>query len=97
MHRYGFPVSPHHPIYKANNHTYSNSLNNNNKYFIKQPENSSKNNDNINSNINEAIFDFLGKKIYLDDLLILLLLLFLYEEGIQDEYLFIALILLLLN
>ena len=46
---------------------------------------------------NEALFEILGVKIYFDDLLLILILLFLYQEGIQDEYLFISLILLLLN
>ena len=46
---------------------------------------------------NEVVFEIFGVKIYFDDLLLILILLFLYQEGIQDEYLFISLILLLLN
>ena len=46
---------------------------------------------------NESLFEIFGFHIYFDDLLIILLLLFLYQEGIKDEYLFIALILLLLS
>ena len=49
------------------------------------------------SNINSPLFEILGVKIYFDDILIVLILLFLYQEGIQDEYLFISLILLLLS
>ncbi len=45
----------------------------------------------------EAIIEIFGLKIYFDDLLIICILLFLYQEGIHDEYLFIALILLLLS
>lgn len=48
-------------------------------------------------NSDEALFEIWGLQIFFDDLLIILLLLFLYQEGIQDEYLFIALILLLLS
>lgn len=46
---------------------------------------------------NNCLFEIFGFKIYFDDVLILCILLFLYKEGIQDEYLFIALILLLLS
>jgi len=45
----------------------------------------------------DVLFEILGLKIYFDDVLIICILLFLYQEGIQDEYLFIALILLLLS
>lgn len=46
---------------------------------------------------NEALFEIFGLKIFLDDLLIICILLFLYQEGIQDQYLFISLVLLLLS
>lgn len=45
----------------------------------------------------EPLFELFGIKIYFDDVLIICILLFLYEEGIKDQYLFISLILLLLN
>lgn len=45
----------------------------------------------------EPIFEILGIQLYLDDIIILGLLFFLYQEGVQDEMLFIALILLLLS
>lgn len=45
----------------------------------------------------DVLFEIFGLKIYFDDVLILCILLFLYQEGIQDQYLFIALILLLLS
>lgn len=47
--------------------------------------------------IEEPIFEILGIQLYLDDIIILGLLFFLYQEGVQDEMLFIALILLLLS
>ena len=45
----------------------------------------------------DVLFEIFGLKIYFDDLLIICILFFLYQEGVQDEYLFIALVLLLLS
>lgn len=49
------------------------------------------------SDIENPIFEILGIELYLDDIIILGLLFFLYQEGVQDEMLFISLILLLLS
>ena len=49
------------------------------------------------SDIEEPIFEILGIQLFLDDIIILGLLFFLYQEEVQDEMLFIALILLLLS
>lgn len=49
------------------------------------------------NDIEEPIFEILGIQLYLDDIIILGLLFFLYQEGVEDEMLFIALILLLLG
>lgn len=49
------------------------------------------------NDVEEPIFEILGIQLYLDDIIILGLLFFLYQEGVQDEMLFIALILLLLG
>lgn len=43
------------------------------------------------------LFDLFGLKIYIDDALIVCLLFFLYQEQVQDEGLFIVLVLLLLS
>lgn len=51
----------------------------------------------IFENIDSPIFEILGIQLYLDDIIILGLLFFLYQEGVQDEMLYIALILLLLS
>lgn len=55
---------------------------------------------NINNN-NEAeteeCFEIFGLKLHFDDLLIISLLFFLYQEDVKDTYLYIALILLLLS
>ena len=45
----------------------------------------------------EPIFEFMGIKLYLDDLLILGLLFILYTEGVEDEMLFLSLILLIIG
>lgn len=45
----------------------------------------------------EALFEILGIKLYFDDVLLICLIFFLYTEGVQDQYLFIVLILLLLS
>lgn len=51
----------------------------------------------IFQDIENPIFEVFGIQLYLDDIIILGLLFFLYQEGVQDEMLFIALILLLLG
>ncbi len=45
----------------------------------------------------EQFFDIFGIRLYFDDILILCLLFFLYQEEVQDQFLFIALLLLLLS
>lgn len=45
----------------------------------------------------ENFFDLLGIKLYNDDLLLIGLIFFLYKEDVKDQYLFFALILLLLS
>lgn len=49
------------------------------------------------NDVEEPIFEILGIQLFLDDIIILGLLFFLYQEGVQDEMLYIALILLLLS
>lgn len=51
----------------------------------------------FSSNLEEPVLEILGMNLYLDDLIIIGLLFFLYTEGVQDEILFIILILLLLS
>ncbi len=45
----------------------------------------------------KPIFEIFGIKLFFDDLLLISLIFFLYTEGVQDQSLFIALILLLLS
>ena len=49
------------------------------------------------TDIEEPIFEIFGINLYLDDIIILGLLFFLYKENVQDQMLFIILILLLIN
>lgn len=53
--------------------------------------------DPFNINKEEPIIEILGISLYLDDLIIIGLLFFLYQEGVKDESLFFTLILLLLT
>lgn len=50
-----------------------------------------------NKYTNDYLFDLFGLKIYDDDVLLVSLIYFLYSEGVKDDSLFIALILLLLS
>lgn len=45
----------------------------------------------------EEYFDLFGLKLYYDDLLLIGLMFFLYKEDVKDQYLFFALVLLLLS
>ena len=49
------------------------------------------------SNKEEPVLKISGRKLYLDDLIILSLLFFLYKEDVKDDMLFILLILLLVG
>lgn len=49
------------------------------------------------STCNPQVFNILGITLLFDDILIICLLFFLYSEGVQDDMLFIALVLLLLS
>lgn len=44
-----------------------------------------------------TFFEIMGIKLYFDDILLICLIFFLYSEGVQDEMLFVALVLLLLS
>ncbi len=49
------------------------------------------------NNNDTPMFELFGIQLYQDDILLICLIFFLYNEGIKDEFLFIALILLLLS
>ncbi len=90
------------PNYKTQNPSNSCSVNNkknsNCSDYKKQPKiNVDVNCDSENSLYESECFEFFGIKLHSDDLLILLLLFFLYKEGTDDIYLYIALFLLLFS
>ena len=45
----------------------------------------------------DILFEIFGLKLFYDDILLICLIFFLYQEGVEDQYLFIALVLLLLS
>ena len=51
----------------------------------------------LESDLNTPVVEILGIKLYLDDLIIIGLLFFLYKEDVQDEILFGILLMLLLS
>lgn len=102
--RYGYPF-PYYNNYYRNNY-YKNytqpvlDLRNKN---IPEPEpsvSSTSKPDNRNSNkldSDKAWLDLFGIKLYFDDVLILSLLYFLYNENVKDEGLFLSLVMLLIS
>lgn len=50
-----------------------------------------------NGQNDEPAFEIFGIKLYFDDILIIALIFFLYNEGVKDNFLFISLILILLS
>lgn len=77
---------------QSENFAYSSSLSHSTKN-----EDSNRKNTIKDENISEECFEIFGLKLYFDDLLIIALLFFLYQEEVKDTYLYIALILLLLS
>ncbi len=51
----------------------------------------------LSGNSDEPIIEIFDIKLYLDDIIILGLLFFLYTEGVKDEMLFLSLLLLLIG
>lgn len=63
----------------------------------KEGSNNTSNDNTSETRSDSPIFQLFGINLYFDDLLIIGLIWFLYNEGVKDEELFIALILLLLS
>lgn len=49
------------------------------------------------NNENQDYFEIFGIRIFFDDLIIICLIFFLYNEDVKDQFLFIILILLLIS
>ena len=109
--RFNNKTHPYRPYNYANyGNLYNNSLLNKQENFSNIPQTKTQyilDNKHIDSNTNfsnnknfiqnEHFLSILGIKLYFDDLIILALLFFLYNEGVKDEGLFICLILLLIS
>lgn len=83
---------------------YNNSYNDNSKKNLNIIENNitskdsdKKNNSKRSNDTDSYFFELFGLKLYFDDILLISLIFFLYEEGVKDDELFISLILLLLS
>ena len=93
----------------ANNNHYQskkNSLHNNimktpfvdkHNYYEESNDKFSKSKNSKNDDYDNEIIEILGIKLHQDDILLICLIFFLYQEGVKDEFLFIVLILLLLT
>lgn len=93
--RYNYFTSPYRTNYINNNYKSQDNLDNITKETKSED---SKNEQNTRSTeSSECLFEIFGLKLYIDDVLIICLLYFLYSEGVQDQELFICLILLLLS
>ncbi len=85
---------PYYKRYGYNNYTKNNTYENINTKYHQNID--SKKTEPKNTN-DTFLFDLFGIKLYFDDILLLCLIFFLYNEGVKDEGLFFALILLLLT
>lgn len=74
-----------------------NSNTNISRSVIKQNSSDSTEESRSSQNEEPYLFDLFGIKLYFDDILLICLIFFLYNEGVKDEGLFFALILLLLS
>ena len=85
--------------YINNNHNINNNIENSHSSKNSATKNSNKIKENIkNTDYNdEPLFQLFGINLYFDDILLICLIFFLYQEGVKDESLFIALIMLLLS
>ncbi len=74
-------------------------LKDNNKKYVSNTYFKSEKTKDSSSDFSEdsPLFQIFGINLYFDDILLICLIFFLYQEGVKDEGLFIALILLLLS
>ena len=94
---YNYPYYRYYSIYSNNNVQQSEIKKEEKKDSITNSnEVSNTTNSRFNSNNEPNIFEIFGIKLYLDDLIILGILFFLYEQNVKDEMLYIILFLLLL-
>lgn len=98
---YGYPYSYPYYRYQMQTPTQVQATENKNESKRDSVINSNKLNNTINSNSSsdseDAIFEIFGIKLYLDDLIILGVLFFLYQQNVNDQMLYIILFLLLFS
>ena len=84
------------------NHPYSYSVSHSNptkkteEFNVENIDNSTQNSS-ADKDLDSPFFNIFGINLYFDDILLISLIFFLYKEGVEDESLFVALILLLLS
>ena len=96
-HKYNYSQIPYDPSQNPyTNHQFNHCYNNPKEDDLDSYINTKKEQES-NSCSSDNLFDFFGLKLASDDLIIIALLFFLYNEKVNDTYLFIALIMLLLS
>lgn len=101
--RFGPPFQYYNPYYKNNFYNaYRPPVPAKQHIPYESPQNSNNNNNCKNTNPppsknDDVWLDIFGIKLYFDDVLILSLLFFLYQEDVKDEWLFLSLVLLLIS
>ncbi len=85
--------------YKKNYNNYLNSSYIMHSNHTKKSNNNEKKEPNTSKEISKEnyFFEVFGLKLYYDDILLVCLIFFLYNEGVKDDELFLSLILLLLS
>lgn len=103
---YPYPFSypkNYYPYSKSFSRYHSYSSNSNSAIYPTNPTSSSchtNSSDTIKEKTNtgdQPFFELFGIQLYFDDILLVCLIFFLYQEGVKDQFLFISLILLLLS
>lgn len=98
---YNYPFYPffrrRYPSYYYGYTGYSNNSSKNSTVSNKNNSSKCKEDKKVDNKSDDTLFEIFGLKLHSDDVLLMGLLFFLYNEKVDDQYLFIALILLLLS
>lgn len=102
---YRYPYYRNYPTYYSNYYhpiSHINKIENKKDEEISKGEQEKKPSSTIETRTHDSIndkplFEIMGIKLYFDDILLLCLIFFLYQEGTDDSFLLIALVLLLLS
>lgn len=102
---YNYPYYRYYNRYNPNIKDTTNNRQSKNQEKNKEEQDSITNSKEISNTINsrsysesdQAIFEIFGIKLYLDDLIIIGLLFFLYQQNVNDEMLYVILFLLLFS